>query len=61
MISSGERKYDLLIIGVSVEDSLSSIGQLFSTSTSKQGNINFSNVENKSLDALFAELRSTTE
>lgn len=61
MIASGERKYDLLVIGVSVEWSLSGIGQLFATSENKAGGINFSNIENKTLDSLFADLRSTTE
>lgn len=61
MIASGERKYDLLVIGVSVEGSLSSIGQLFASSESKKGGVNFSNVENKSLDTFFTELRGTTE
>lgn len=61
MIASGERKYDLLVIGVSVEGSLSSIGQLFAASESKKGGVNFSNVENRSLDTLFTELRGTTE
>ncbi len=61
IISTGERKYDLLVIGVSVEGSLSSIGKLFLSSESKTVGVNFSNVENKTLDSLFAELRSTTE
>lgn len=61
MIASGERKYDLLIIGVSVEWSLSSIGQLFSMSENKPGWVNFSTIENKPLDALFTELRGTTD
>jgi hypothetical protein len=57
LIASGERKYDLLIIGISVEGSLSSIGQLFSNNGPKSSNINFSNVDNRSLDNLFGELR----
>ncbi len=61
MIASWERKYDLLVIGVSVEWSLSGIGQLFATNENKAGGINFSNIENKMLDTLFADLRSTTE
>ncbi|NRH21246.1 hypothetical protein HOO68_04335 [Candidatus Gracilibacteria bacterium] len=61
MIESGERKYDILVIGVGVEGSLSSIGKLFLSSESKSGGLNFSNVENKTLDALFMELRGTTE
>ena len=61
MISSGERKYDLLVIGVSVEGSLSSIGQLFSVSENKPGGVNFSTIENRALDTLFADLRGTTE
>jgi ABC-type transport system substrate-binding protein len=61
MIASGERKYDLLVIGVSVEWSLSGIGQLFSASENRPGGVNFSNVENRSLDTLFAQLRGTTD
>ncbi len=61
MIASGERKYDLLVIGVSVEWSLSSIWQLFSMSENKPGGVNFSTIENKPLDTLFTELRGTTD
>lgn len=61
LIANGERKYDILVIGISVESSLSSIGQLFSNNEEKNGNINFSSIENRSLDNLFTELRWTTE
>jgi ABC-type transport system substrate-binding protein len=61
LITSGERNYDILVIGVSVEWSLSSIGKLFLSSESKTSWVNFSNVENKTLDSLFTALRSTTE
>lgn len=61
LITSGERNYDILVIGVSVEWSLSSIGKLFLSSESKTSGVNFSNVENKTLDSLFTTLRSTTE
>ncbi len=61
MIATGERKYDLLVIGISVEGSLSSIGQIFSSSGPKSNSINFSSVDNKSLDALFSDLRGTTD
>ncbi len=56
LIKNDERQYDILVIGISVENSLSNIGQLFSNSEEKNGNINFSNIENRSLDSLFAEL-----
>ncbi len=61
LIKNDERQYDILVIGISVENSLSNIGQLFSNSEEKNGNINFSNIENRSLDSLFAELWWTTE
>ncbi len=61
MIVSGKHVYDLLVIGVSIEGSISGIGQLFTINESKQGGVNFSNVENKTLDSLFMELRGTTE
>ncbi|MBX9809897.1 hypothetical protein K2X92_05905, partial [Candidatus Gracilibacteria bacterium] len=61
IITSGDRKYDILVIGISVEGSLASIGKLFSNSDSKASGLNFSNIENKTLDNLFAELRGTTE
>lgn len=61
IIASWERKYDMLVIGVSVEWSISSIGRLFSSNESKSSGVNFSNVENKALDNLFVELRGTTE
>lgn len=61
MIANGERNYDLLAIGVSVEWSLSSIGQLFAASEVGKNGINFAQVENKTLDTLFGDLQSTTE
>jgi hypothetical protein len=57
LITKGEHTYDLLVIGISVEGSLSSIGQLFSNNGTKSSSINFSNIDNKTLDNLFTELR----
>ena len=61
LITKGENTYDLLVIGISVEGSLSSIGQLFSNNGAKSSSINFSNIDSKTLDNLFTELRWTTE
>ena len=61
MIASGEKKYDILVIGISVEWSLSSIAQLFASSEARTKWLNFSSIESKSLDSLFSEFRSTTD
>lgn len=61
IITSGEKKYDILVIGVSVEGSLSSIGTLFAANESGKGGVNFSNIESKTLDSLFIDLRWTNE
>lgn len=61
LIASGERKYDILVIGISVEGSLANIGQLFWNNWPKASNINFSSIENRQLDNLFWELRGTTD
>ncbi len=61
IIASWEKKYDLLVIGISVEWSLSNIGKLFASSDAKWGGLNFSNIESKNLDSLFIEFRGTTE
>jgi ABC-type transport system substrate-binding protein len=61
LIANGDRKYDILVIGVSVEWSLSNIGQLFLNNWGKTTGINFSSIENRSLENLFEELRWTTE
>ena len=58
---SGERNYDILVIGISVEWSLANIGQLFGNNGSKNSNLNFSSIENRSLETLFGELRWTTD
>ena len=60
IITSGKKDYDLLIIGVTVNGSIANLGQMFGASSSGS-NLNFSGYTNKSLDALFGELRSTTE
>lgn len=61
LIMSGERNYDILVIGISVEWSLANIGQLFGNNGSKNSNLNFSSIENRSLETLFSELRWTTD
>jgi hypothetical protein len=61
MIADWSRPYDLLVIGASVDGSLSSIARLFATSEARKGGVNFASIENKALDSLFTELSSTTD
>ena len=61
MIADGSRPYDLLVIGASVDGSLSSIARLFAMSEARKGGVNFASIENKTLDSLFTELSSTTD
>jgi ABC-type transport system substrate-binding protein len=61
MIKEGSRPYDLLVIGISVDGSLSSIARIFATNESRNGGVNFASIENKTLDNLFTELSATTD
>ncbi len=56
MLESGNKDYDYIIIGFEANGRLSRIGQVFLSSEAKNG-INFSKIESKKLDALFASLR----
>ena len=56
MLQKWEKNYDLLIIGFEANGRFSRIGQIFLSSEAKKW-INFSKIESKNLDALFASLR----
>ena len=56
MLASGEKKYDFILIGFEANGRLSRVGQVFLSSEAKNG-INFSKIESKKLDTLFAQLR----
>lgn len=62
MLQKWEKNYDFIVVGFEASGRLSRIGQVFLSSEAKTG-INFSKIESKSLDALFASLRTanTTE
>jgi ABC-type transport system substrate-binding protein len=59
IIKSGEKNYDLIIAWVGTAGNIARIGQLFASSEAGKW-VNFSNIESKILDDLFATLRSTT-
>ncbi len=56
MLESWNKNYDMIIIGFEANGRLSRAGQVFLSTEAKNG-INFSKIESKKLDALFAELR----
>jgi hypothetical protein len=56
MLQKWEKKYDLLVIGFEANGRFSRVGQIFASSEAKKW-INFSKIESKNLDALFASLR----
>lgn len=62
MLALGKKEYDGIIVGFEANGRLSRIGQIFLSSEAKNG-INFSKIESKNLDTLFAALRisSTAE
>lgn len=62
MLTLGKKEYDGIIVGFEANGRLSRIGQIFLSSEAKNG-INFSKIESKNLDTLFAALRisSTAE
>ena len=57
LLQKGEKKYDILLIGFEATGRFSRIGQIFLSSEAKTG-INFSKIESKTLDGLFASLRT---
>jgi ABC-type transport system substrate-binding protein len=57
MLQKGEKNYDLIIIGFEATGRFSRIGQIFLSTEAKNG-INFSKIESKNLDTLFASLRT---
>jgi hypothetical protein len=60
MISSGKKEYDILIVGVEAPGNIAKIGQVFQSDEAGKG-INFANIQSKTLDDLFLDLRSTND
>ncbi len=62
MLKKWEKNYDFIVVGFEASGRISRIWQVFLSTEAKTG-INFSKIESKSLDALFASLRiaNTTE
>jgi nucleotide-binding universal stress UspA family protein len=60
MIQTGKKDYDIIVIGAENPGGISQLGQIFLSSEAGKG-INFANIESKTLDTLFAELRGTTD
>lgn len=56
MLETGTKNYDYILIGFEANGRLSRVGQVFLSTEAKNG-INFSKIESKKLDALFASLR----
>ncbi len=56
MIANGKKDYDMIIVGFEANGRFSRIGQIFLSTEAKNG-INFSKIESKVLDGLFANLR----
>lgn len=59
LIRSGEKTYDIILIGVEWGDTIADVGQIFLSSNAKKW-INFSNIESKRLDSLFESLHRAT-
>lgn len=58
MLKKGEKNYDIILAGFESVGRLSKLGQLFLSTEAKNG-INFSKIESKNLDSLFAKLRTS--
>lgn len=60
MIKTGEKNYDMILIGVEAPGNIARIGRVFLSSEAGNG-LNFSNIQSKNLDTSFEELRKTTD
>lgn len=59
LIKSGEKDYDMIIVGVQSPGTISHLGKAFFSS--ENGNPNFSNITSKNFEALFDSLQNVTE
>ncbi len=60
MIKTGQKTYDMILIGIEAPGNIARIGRAFLSSEAGNG-LNFSNIQSKNLDSYFEELRKTTD